>query len=246
MKRDDVSDNRTPGRASLISPDTLFARRGWCGALLAGVLTGNALLLAQLHVRNQQGTALMIDRSLIREHMDVIASDGGRIGVVDSVQGDLIKLARKDLPDGEHHYVSLADVERVDKHVHLMIGRVAVFGAAAATAAGVSRAAAAGTPPRGAAKDTKGAPPASGQTAAKEEAASPLIKNPAVPDAKPRRNFMLPWVLLGLAVLALLAVALAGNRGGEEQRREAIARDQAGQGSDADGSTNAAEAARME
>ena len=190
----------------------------------------------------------MIDRSQIREHMDVIASDGGRIGVVDSVQGDLIKLARKDLPDGEHHYVSLADVERVDKHVHLMIGRVAVFGAAAATAAGVTRAAAAaaGTPPRGAAKDTKGDPPASGQAAAKDDGASPLIKNPAVPDAKPRRNFMLPWVLLGLAVLALLAVALAGGRGGEEQRREAIARDQVGQTGDADGSTNAAEAARTE
>jgi hypothetical protein len=192
----------------------------------------------------------MIDRSLIREHMDVIASDGGRIGVVDSVQGDLIKLARRDLPDGEHHYVSLADVERIDKHVHLMIGRVAVFGAAAATAAGATRtsaAAPAAPPPRAAAAGAgaKSASPATSPTA-KDEAASPLIKNPAVPDAKPRRNFMLPWFLLGLAVLALLAVALSGNRGGEQQRRDAIARDQAAQtgGTDGDASTNASDAAR--
>ncbi len=159
----------------------------------------------------------MIDRKQIREHMDVMASDGSRIGAVDSVDGDRIKLTRKDSPDGEHHYVSMADVERIDKHVHLGVGRSAVFGAAAAGATGAAAAGVAGK-----AKAANG-------HAKKDDGASPLIKNPAVPDAKPRRNFMLPWVLLGLALLGLLAVALWGKRGGEEQRREAIARDQAAQ-----------------
>ena len=155
----------------------------------------------------------MIDRSLIREHMDVIAADGSRVGAVDAIETDRIKLTRKDSPDGQHHYVDLDDVERVDKHVHLLVGRKAVLGSAAAAGA-----AAVGS--------TKDGPSSS---RGKDSAPSPLIKNPLVPDAKPRRNFMLPWVILGLAILGLLALALSGQRGGEDLRRDAIARDAAAQ-----------------
>jgi outer membrane protein OmpA-like peptidoglycan-associated protein len=160
----------------------------------------------------------MIDRSQIREHMDVIASDGGRIGAVDSVDGDRIKLTRKDSPDGEHHYVSFADVERIDQHVHLRIGRSAVFGAAAA-GAGAAAAGATGTAH------------AAGASSTHDAAGSPLppIKNPAVDAAKPRRNYMLPWVLLGAAILALLLALSQCGRDGEKERSEAVARDQANQ-----------------
>jgi uncharacterized protein (TIGR02271 family) len=56
----------------------------------------------------------------ITEHMDVIASDGVKIGTVDHLDGlDKIKLARSTVPDGQHHYIPLAWVDHVDTHVHL-------------------------------------------------------------------------------------------------------------------------------
>jgi len=64
----------------------------------------------------------MADASSIQPHMEVRASDGSHFGTVDGVDGDRIKLTRKDSPDGEHHYVALASVERVDEHVHLASG----------------------------------------------------------------------------------------------------------------------------
>ncbi len=55
----------------------------------------------------------------IKEHMDVIASCGKKVGVVDNVQGDSIKLTKKDSPDGRHHLVPMSWVDHVDSHVHL-------------------------------------------------------------------------------------------------------------------------------
>jgi hypothetical protein len=63
-----------------------------------------------------------MDASDIREDMEVLASDGSHVGTVDGVEGDRIKLTRKDSPDGQHHYVGLDQVERVDEHVHLSDG----------------------------------------------------------------------------------------------------------------------------
>jgi hypothetical protein len=56
----------------------------------------------------------------IAEHMDVIASDGVKIGTVDHLDGpDKIKLAKSTSPDGQHHYIPLTWVDHVDTHVHL-------------------------------------------------------------------------------------------------------------------------------
>ena len=55
----------------------------------------------------------------IKEHMDVIASCGKKVGVVDQVGGGAIKLTKKDSPDGQHHFLPIGWVERVDSHVHL-------------------------------------------------------------------------------------------------------------------------------
>ncbi|WP_202799957.1 DUF2171 domain-containing protein [Schlesneria paludicola] len=55
----------------------------------------------------------------IKDHMDVIASCGKKVGVVDHLEGSAIKLTKKDSPDGQHHFVPVAWVERVDRHVHL-------------------------------------------------------------------------------------------------------------------------------
>jgi hypothetical protein len=66
----------------------------------------------------------MADASAIQEHMEVIGADGVHVGTVDKVEGDRIKLTKKDsgaeVAEGEgshsghHHYISLglvADVE---------------------------------------------------------------------------------------------------------------------------------------
>jgi hypothetical protein len=42
----------------------------------------------------------------IREHMEVVGSDGAHVGTVDRVEGDRIKLTKRDYPDrsGQHHH----------------------------------------------------------------------------------------------------------------------------------------------
>ena len=35
-----------------------------------------------------------MDASQIREHMEVLGSDGGHVGVVDSIEGERLKLTR--------------------------------------------------------------------------------------------------------------------------------------------------------
>lgn len=57
--------------------------------------------------------------SKIVEHMEVYGSDGTKLGVVDHVLGDEIKLTKNDSPDHIHHLIPTALVDRVDAHVHL-------------------------------------------------------------------------------------------------------------------------------
>ena len=56
----------------------------------------------------------MVDLSQIQEHADVIGADGVHVGTVDHLQGDRIKLTKKDSGDQRHHYIStglVADIE---------------------------------------------------------------------------------------------------------------------------------------
>ncbi len=56
----------------------------------------------------------------IAERMAVYASCGKKVGVVDHVEGNAIKLTRSDSPDGQHHFIPTAWVGRVHEgHVHL-------------------------------------------------------------------------------------------------------------------------------
>ncbi|MCC7251435.1 DUF2171 domain-containing protein [Hyphomicrobium sp.] len=63
----------------------------------------------------------MIDSSKIREHMEVVGSDGEHVGTVDHCEGaDIIKLTKNDpAANGEHHYIPMAWVNRIDQRVHL-------------------------------------------------------------------------------------------------------------------------------
>ncbi len=66
----------------------------------------------------------MVDTSQIAEHMEVIGADGVHVGTVDKVEGDRIKLTKKDsgpqiaegitTHDGHHHYLSTGLVAGVE------------------------------------------------------------------------------------------------------------------------------------
>lgn len=136
----------------------------------------------------------------IKPDMDVIGSDGVRIGSVDHVDGDRIKLARGGAADGAHHYVPLSAVDRVDAHVHLST-TAAALGLPPAAAGGGGSGGAAGHSPL------------------------PPIKNPAVEGARPRSNYYLPWVLLAVALLALLLLATKSCSHDDDDDREPVAAD---------------------
>lgn len=60
-----------------------------------------------------------IDERKITEHMDVIASDGEKLGTVQHLDGpDRMRLAKHATGD-KHHYISLGIVASVDEHVRL-------------------------------------------------------------------------------------------------------------------------------
>jgi hypothetical protein len=57
----------------------------------------------------------MIQPSQIREHMEVVGSDGGHVGRVDHVTGEEIELAKMDLGAGlRHHMIPMSWVDRID------------------------------------------------------------------------------------------------------------------------------------
>jgi hypothetical protein len=50
----------------------------------------------------------MVDLSAIREHMEVVGADGVHVGTVDRVEGNRIKLTKKDSGShaDHHHYIA--------------------------------------------------------------------------------------------------------------------------------------------
>ena len=63
----------------------------------------------------------MVVPMMIKEHMEVLGSDGAHVGTVDHVEGaDEIKLTKDD-PEagGEGHYIPLAWVVHAEIKVHL-------------------------------------------------------------------------------------------------------------------------------
>lgn len=61
------------------------------------------------------------------EHLQVKDRNGEHVGTVDHLDGDRVKLTRTDSADGQHHYVSLSQVESMDDvAVYLNVERGAV------------------------------------------------------------------------------------------------------------------------
>lgn len=63
----------------------------------------------------------MVQAQQIKEHMEVVGSDGQHVGTVDHLEGsDKIKLTKTDpQAGGKHHLIPLAWVSTVDQKVHL-------------------------------------------------------------------------------------------------------------------------------
>ncbi|MDB5423519.1 MAG: hypothetical protein JWQ29_935 [Phenylobacterium sp.] len=58
----------------------------------------------------------MIQPSEIREHMEVVGSDGGHVGKVDKVMGTEIELAKLDLGSGlKHHMIPVTWVDHIEE-----------------------------------------------------------------------------------------------------------------------------------
>lgn len=72
-------------------------------------------------VENSTGTPCGQTRSVrdIQPHMIVMSSCGTTLGKVDHLEGDAIKMTRRDSTDGRHHLVPASWVDHVDSHVHL-------------------------------------------------------------------------------------------------------------------------------
>ncbi len=56
----------------------------------------------------------MVNASDIKEHMELVGSDGQHIGTVDKVDGDRIKLTKADSTDAQHHYVPLSQISGME------------------------------------------------------------------------------------------------------------------------------------
>ena len=61
-----------------------------------------------------------MDTAQIKEHMEVVGSDGEHVGIVDHIEGDRIKLTHHDSKaSGQHHYLPLSAVTSVTEFVIL-------------------------------------------------------------------------------------------------------------------------------
>ncbi|TIU11262.1 MAG: DUF2171 domain-containing protein [Mesorhizobium sp.] len=60
----------------------------------------------------------MTDAASIRQHMEVIGADGVHVGTVDKVEGQRIKLTKRDSGEGahrgHHHYIPLSLIAEVE------------------------------------------------------------------------------------------------------------------------------------
>ncbi len=63
----------------------------------------------------------MFRQNDIKEHMEVLASDGEHVGTVDHLEGSKqIKLTKNDeKAGGKHHLIPVDWVDHVDQHIHL-------------------------------------------------------------------------------------------------------------------------------
>lgn len=65
----------------------------------------------------------MLEKLRIKEHMEVVDSNGQHVGTVDEVHENKIRLTRSDSTDDMHHILKLDEVDKIaDNRVYLRAG----------------------------------------------------------------------------------------------------------------------------
>ena len=72
----------------------------------------------------------MFEKLRIKEHMEVADANGRHIGTVDEIEDDRIKLTRSDSETGQHRFLLLDDVDRIDDNRVYLKDDATVAGAA--------------------------------------------------------------------------------------------------------------------
>ncbi len=63
-----------------------------------------------------------MDTSQIKEHMEVVGSDGAHVGIVDHLDGQRLKLTHHDSQaGGKHHFLPLSLIAKIDEFVTLSV-----------------------------------------------------------------------------------------------------------------------------
>ena len=72
----------------------------------------------------------MFEKMRIKEHMEIVGSDGEHVGTVDHVDGDTIKLTKTDSADHHHHFLPFDMVEKVeDNRIYLKVAKAGAMAA---------------------------------------------------------------------------------------------------------------------
>ncbi|MBO1073581.1 DUF2171 domain-containing protein [Roseomonas marmotae] len=70
----------------------------------------------------------MTDKSMIKEHAEILGSCGHHVGTVDELVGDFIKLTKDESEDGKHHYLPVAAVADIrDGKIYSIVNRTATL-----------------------------------------------------------------------------------------------------------------------
>lgn len=56
----------------------------------------------------------MVDINKIKSQAEIIGADGVHVGTVDHVEGDRIKLTKRDSSDHRHHFISVGLVAEIE------------------------------------------------------------------------------------------------------------------------------------
>jgi hypothetical protein len=119
---------RQVGKGSNFLRDRMYAYPG-PALILAGVIGLGVGLIAyeamstakprrnRMQSGSMKGRA-MADTGQIREHMEVIGADGVHVGTVDSIEGDRIKLTKRDSGEGSHkghhHFIATSLIAGIE------------------------------------------------------------------------------------------------------------------------------------
>lgn len=56
----------------------------------------------------------MFDKWQIKERMEVVDFSGQHVGTIDHIDGDALKLTRRDTTDGRHHFIDVDCIDRIE------------------------------------------------------------------------------------------------------------------------------------